>query len=456
MNITTQNPATEEQLETYECLTEQQIAKKIDDSYISFCKWRKIDFNERKSFMNRLATLMADSKHELAKAMANEMGKPISQGLLEIEKCHWAIKHFAQNAEGYLNERSIETDFLKTTVYYEPLGIVFAIMPWNYPFWQVIRFAIPALMAGNSVILKHAEIVSGCALLIEELFRKAGFLDNIFQTFIMDSSLAPAVIAHDKVRAVTLTGSERAGKSVASNAGLHVKKVVLELGGSDPYIVLADADLDLAAKLIVSSRLNNTGQVCIAAKRAIIVEKVYDATVNKILAEINTYKFENPLNPQSKMGPMAREDLRESLHKQVLLSIKQGGELLTGGKIPQGKGYYYPPTVIANVKPGMCAFDEELFGPVLAVSKAKDEQDAIKLANMSKYGLGACVFTKDLKRGEDIARYEIEAGSAFVNAVVSSDPRVPFGGIKHSGFGRELSMEGIKEFVNVKTVSVNK
>lgn len=455
MKITTINPATEEPIKTYNLLVEKDLDEKIDAAHDCYDAWRKTDFSHKAQLMKNLADILEAKKQDLALIITTEMGKPIKQAILEIEKCRWNTMHFIENAQEYLKPRSIETNFKKTTVYCEPLGVVFAIMPWNFPFWQVFRFAIPAILAGNSVILKHAEIVSGCSLAIENLFKEVHFPPNLFQSVIINSKLAPYIIANDKIRAVTLTGSERAGKSVASNAGLNVKKVVLELGGSDPYVILKDADLDLAAKTIVASRLNNTGQVCIAAKRAIIVKEVYDELLPKILAEIKTYKGTNPLNPEAKMGPLARGDLRENLQKQVTLNIEQGAKLLCGGFIPEGKGYYYPPTVLADVEPHMCAFDEEMFGPVLAVTKAENQEHAIKLANMSKYGLGAAVFTQNLEEGEKIARFELHAGSAFVNALVSSDPRVPFGGIKHSGFGRELSLEGIREFVNVKTVSVN-
>ncbi|MDI9819448.1 MULTISPECIES: NAD-dependent succinate-semialdehyde dehydrogenase [unclassified Legionella] len=455
MIIRTINPATEEVLQEYPTLSDKQISAYIDAGQLSFNVWKKSAFSLRAQAMLKLAQLLKEKQDELALLIANEMGKPVSQGRAEIEKCAWVCEHYARNAENYLQPRMIQTEMKKTLVGYQPLGIVFAIMPWNFPFWQVFRFAAPTLMAGNAAVLKHAPISTGSGNRIAELFLEAGFPQHLFQHFVLDNELASKVIANDKIVAVTLTGSEQAGSIVASNAARHLKKAVLELGGNDPYIVLEDADLDLAAKAIVTSRLNNTGQVCIAAKRIIAVDSVHDNLVEKIQALMADYKMGNPLDEKTNLGPMAREDLRETLHKQVLKSVKSGARLIEGGQIPTGKGFYYPPTLLQDVSKGMTAFDEELFGPVIAVVRAENETNAIQLANESQYGLGAAVFTRDLARGEHIARYEIEAGSCFVNTFVASDPRVPFGGIKRSGFGRELSREGILEFVNTKTVSVH-
>ena len=405
--------------------------------------------------MLRLANLLREKQDVYAKLMSCEMGKPITSGKAEIEKCAWVCEHYAEHAETYLASHEVQIDKKKSFVCYQPLGIVFAIMPWNFPFWQVFRFAVPTIMAGNAAILKHAPISTGTGNAIAELFMEAGFPEYLFQHFILDNDMAATVIAHEKIVAVTLTGSERAGSIVAANAAKHVKKAVLELGGNDPYVVLSDADLDLAANCIVTSRLNNTGQVCIAAKRIIAVQEIEDALTAKIVKLTKEYQLGDPLDPKTKLGPMAREDLREGLHQQVLASVKKGARVLLGGDIPKRKGYYYPPTILTNVCPGMPAFDEELFGPVIAIIKAKDESEAIALANQSQYGLGAAVFTRDLARGEQIATHEIEVGCCFVNGFVASDPRLPFGGIKHSGFGRELAREGILEFVNVKTVVVN-
>ena len=337
---------------------------------------------------------------------------------------------------------------------YQPLGVVLAIMPWNFPFWQVFRFAAPNLMTGNAGILKHASNVSGCALAIESVFKEAGFPKNLFRTIIYPSKKTEGVIKHNLIKAVTITGSVPAGKSVAKAAGSVLKKTVLELGGSDPYVILEDADLNEAASTCVNARLINGGQSCIAAKRFIIVEKVYDKFEELFLSVMKNKKMGDPMNEINDVGPQASTELRDELHHQVEKSIEIGAALLLGGKIPSGKGAYYPPTILKNVKKGMPAYDEELFGPVAALIKVKDEAEAIEVANDSIFGLGAAVFTKDLKKGEKLAAKKLNAGCCFVNALVKSDPRLPFGGIKESGYGRELSPFGIKEFVNIKTVYI--
>ncbi|KTD20279.1 succinate semialdehyde dehydrogenase [Legionella lansingensis] len=453
--IRTINPATEEVLKEYSTLSEKQLSAYIDAAHLCFKVWRKTPFSQRKQAMLRLAKLLRDKKDDLALLIATEMGKPITAGRAEIEKCAWVCEHYAENAESYLQPRLVKTEMKKAMVCYQPLGVIFAIMPWNFPFWQVFRFAAPSIMAGNVAILKHAPISTGTGNKIAELFLEAGFPEHLFQHFVLDNDLAAKVIANDKIVAVTLTGSEKAGSIVASNAAAHLKKAVLELGGSDPYLVLHDADLDLAAKAIVTSRLNNAGQVCIAAKRVIAVDSVCNQLTDKIQNLMANYHPGDPLDDTTNMGPMARDDLRKSLHEQVEKSVKCGAKLVEGGVIPKRKGFYYPPTLLTEVKKGMPAFDEELFGPVIAITRVQDEVEAIQLANETQYGLGAAVFTQDLARGEHIAQHEIEAGSCFVNAYVASDPRLPFGGIKRSGFGRELSKEGILEFVNTKTVAVN-
>ncbi|KTD17148.1 NAD-dependent succinate-semialdehyde dehydrogenase [Legionella jordanis] len=453
--ISTINPATEEVIKNYPVLHEEQVASLIEAGHLSFNVWKKTSFAQRKQLMLRLARLLKEQKDELALLITTEMGKPISSAKAEIDKCAWVCEHYAEHAEEYLEPRLVKTEMKKAMVCYQPLGIVFAIMPWNFPFWQVFRFAAPSIMAGNAAILKHAPISTGTGNKIADLFKEAGFPEHLFQHFVLDNDLAAKVIENNKIIAVTLTGSEKAGSIVASNAASHLKKAVLELGGSDPYLVLEDADLDQAATAIVSSRLNNTGQVCIAAKRVIAVEPIHDALIDKIKKLMANYKMGDPLNESTNLGPMAREDLRASLHEQVQKSIKAGAQLVEGGEIPKCKGFYYPATLLLNVKKGMPAFDEELFGPVIAIIKVRDEAEAIQLANDSPYGLAAAVFTQDLERGESIARNDIQAGACFVNAFVASDPRLPFGGIKRSGYGRELSREGILEFVNTKTVAVN-
>lgn len=454
MQLQAINPATEAVTQTYTTYTKDQINAYIDAADISFKAWRTTTFEQRRERMLAMAGLLRNQQDELAKLMATEMGKPISAGKGEIEKCAWVCEHFADEGEHYLEPRLIQTEMHKTKVCYQPLGVLFAIMPWNFPFWQVFRFAAPNIMAGNAAILKHAPICMGTGIRIAKLFLEAGFPEHLFQHFVLDNELAAYVIAQDKIKGVTLTGSEHAGCTVGAEAAGHLKKVVLELGGNDPYVVLSDADLDLAADSIVTSRMNNSGQVCIAAKRTIVVEDCVDELTNKIMERVKQYSIGDPLDPDTNFGPMAREDLRDTVHQQVLDSQKKGAKVLYGGEIPERKGFYYPPTVLTHVKPGMPAFDDELFGPVVAIIVADNEQHAIQLANQSRFGLGAAVFTRDIERGEKIATYDIHVGSCFVNAYVASDPRVPFGGINHSGFGRELSKEGIMEFVNVKTVSI--
>lgn len=455
MKIQTINPATEETLHYYECLSEPLINKKIDAGYEAYFSWKKTSFSKRQGLMLQLAHVLEERRDELALLMSQEMGKPITAGKAEIDKCTWVCEHYAEHAETYLAPRFIQTEMKTAKVCYNPLGIIFAIMPWNFPFWQVFRFAAPTIMAGNAAILKHAAISSGTGNKIEQLFKEAEFPAHLFQHFIVDNEGAAKVIEHRHISAVTLTGSERAGSSVAAHAGKFLKKSVLELGGSDPYLVLEDADLELAAHCIVTSRLNNTGQVCIAAKRVIVPNSIAQELTDKIIHYMSLFKMGDPLDPKINLGPLARKDLRDTLHEQVEKSVKQGAKLLCGGIIPNGKGFYYPPTLLTHVKPGMTAFDEELFGPVIAISFVDDEKEAIAYANKSQYGLGAAVFTRDLKKGEYIATHEIEAGVCFVNSFVASDPRLPFGGIKHSGYGRELSEEGILEFVNTKTVAIS-
>lgn len=454
MGIQTINPATGEKLAYYEELSRTELDTKIEQAHQAFLHWRQRPIAERSRLIATLATLLRDKKEQLAILIANEMGKPITQGQAELEKCAWLCDYYVEHAENFLSPKTIETNLQKSMVYYQPLGIVFAIMPWNFPFWQVCRCAVPALMAGNAVLLKHAPITTGCAYAIEKLMLEAGFPAGLFQHVLIDNQVTAELIQHPKVNVLSFTGSERVGRLVAANAAGHLKKTVLELGGSDPYVILADADLDWAAQCIVTSRLSNCGQVCIAAKRVIVLAEIHDELVSKIQQLMAVYTMASPQDSQTKLGPMARNDLRQTLHQQVTLTISKGATLISGGQIPAGHGFYYPPTLIAGVKPGMIAFKEELFGPVIAIIKADSEEEAIAMANQSTYGLGAAVFTQDIARGEAIASQKIEAGSCFVNAFVASDPRLPFGGIKQSGYGRELSEEGLREFVNIKTVAI--
>jgi succinate-semialdehyde dehydrogenase/glutarate-semialdehyde dehydrogenase len=382
------------------------------------------------------------------------MGKPLKQGVAEIEKCAAVCTYYADNAQSFLKKQLIETDASKSYIRFQPIGVVLAIMPWNFPFWQVFRFLAPALAAGNCGVLKHASNVPGCAVAIEDMVKAAGFPPDVFKTLLVASSEVEHIIAHKHIKAVTLTGSNAAGSKVAQKAGELIKKTVMELGGSDAYVVLADADLELAAQTCVNSRLINGGQSCIAAKRFIVVKAIEKEFTRLFLQKMQAKTMGNPLQDGIDVGPQARVDLRDELHQQVEKSIAKGAKCILGGQVPRGRGAFYPPTILTNVKKGMPAFDEEMFGPVAAIISAKDERHAIELANDSVFGLGAAVFTKDKKRGEQIAATGLEAGSCFVNSLVKSDPRLPFGGIKQSGYGRELGMFGIHEFVNIKTVFV--
>ncbi len=453
MTIQTINPATGKVIETYDEMSLPEINKILETTQQTFLQERTSTLVERSTKLRRAGEILIDGKQDYAALISQEMGKPIKAAIGEIEKCAWLCNHFADHAEEYLKPKIIKTEMTKSYVMYQPLGIIFAIMPWNFPFWQVFRFAGPALIAGNAGILKHAPTTTGCGLAIEKIFNAAGFAKNLFRTIVINTDHAGDVIAHPKVMGVTLTGSVRAGKQVGSEATGHLKKVVLELGGSDPYIILEDADLDLAVDECVKSRLNNGGQTCIAAKRFIAVDAIRDEFEQKVVECVKSYKVGNPMDKTIQLGPLARADLRDTVHQQVLESISKGAQLVTGGKPIEGPGFFYPVTILKNVKPGMPAYDDEIFGPVIAFIAAKNEQDAVRIANDSTFGLGAAVFTKNVERGEKIAQ-QLAAGTCCVNTLVASAPRLPFGGIKFSGFGRELAAEGIHEFTNIKTVCV--
>lgn len=453
MAIVSINPATGETVKTYDEMTPAQAAAAVVHAHEAWRAWRNTPFAERAGLMKKTAAILRERRTELATLMAREMGKPLKQGVAEAEKCASGCDYFADAAEAHLAPEAIKTDASKSYVAFEPLGVILAVMPWNFPLWQVFRFAAPALMAGNVGVLKHASNVPGCAMIIEEIFEQAGFPPGVFRTLLIGSPQVKAVIEHPLVRAVTLTGSTPAGKAVAAQAGAALKKTVLELGGSDPYIVLEDADLDHAVQTCATSRLINSGQSCVNAKRFIIVRPLMAAFTERFVGLMKTKKVGDPLAEGTDVGPQARADLRDDLHKQVRESVAKGATILLGGEIPAGKGSYYPPTVLTNVKPGMPAYDEELFGPVASIIEAEDEQDAVRIANDSIFGLGAAVFTKDVARGERLTR-DLEAGCTFVNALVASDPRLPFGGIKESGYGRELGSFGIREFVNIKMVYI--
>ncbi|NCS87591.1 MAG: succinate-semialdehyde dehydrogenase [Ignavibacteria bacterium CG2_30_36_16] len=448
------NPATEKEINFYNEMTLEESSSIINSTHQSFLSWKETSFQHRSLKMKNAAQILRKKIRKYAELMTREMGKPIKQSYSEVEKCAWVCDYYADNAEGFLQDEIIKTDASKSFVSFQPLGVVLAVMPWNFPFWQVFRFAAPGLMAGNGCVLKHSSNVMGCAFAIEEIFKEAGFPENLFRSLILSSKNMKEVIEHPLIAAVTLTGSVPAGKAVAAAAGGVLKKTVLELGGSDPYIILEDSDLELAAEACVTSRLLNAGQSCIAAKRFIIHENIYNEFEKLFVEKMKSKKMGDPMDENNHIGPQARKDLRDELHEQVLESIAKGAKVLLGGKIPEEKGAYYPPTVLSNVKPGMPAYEEELFGPVAALIKAKDETDAFQIANSTIFGLGAAIFTKDKKRGEQLAIEKLDAGCCFVNEFVKSDPRLPFGGIKESGYGRELSHYGIKEFVNIKTVYV--
>ena len=448
------NPATGEIIHSYDDHGTEVMLGIIDSAHLAFLEWKRTGFGLRRELMKNAAQTLRKNKSDYAHLITCEMGKPITDSEGEIEKCAVVCEYYAENAQNFLSNEIISSDASKSFVSHQPLGIIFAIMPWNFPFWQVFRFAAPGLMAGNAGILKHAPNVPACAQAIEDVFKNAGFPKNLFSNLFIDTDQAAQVIEHPLVRAVTLTGSTTAGQAVAKKAGECLKKTVLELGGSDPYIVLEDADLDKAVATCATSRLINNGQSCISAKRFIVPESIKPQFEQKLVIAMQEYKMGDPIDRSTQLGTMARKDLRDNLAQQVEVSIAKGARCLLGGKVPEGNGYYYPATVLTDVKKGMPAYDDELFGPVASIIGVKGESEAIDIANDSIYGLGAAVFSRDVERAEKIAEQDLEAGACFVNSFVKSDPRLPFGGIKESGYGRELSHHGIKEFVNIKTVYI--
>jgi succinate-semialdehyde dehydrogenase/glutarate-semialdehyde dehydrogenase len=448
------NPADGQVVATYEEHTDDQVRTRIETAHSAQGEWRRTPFSYRAELMRAAAAALENGKEEFARLMAIEMGKPVAAGRGEAEKCAWVCRYYADEAEQMLSDRDIATERKRSYVHHEPLGVVLAVMPWNFPFWQVFRFAAPALMAGNTGLLKHASNVSGCALAIEKVFTDAGFPAGVFSTLLIKSSRVDAVLEHPFVVGAALTGSDPAGRAVAAKAGSLLKKTVLELGGSDPYLVLADADLEAAAATCAVSRLINAGQSCIAAKRFIVIDKVADEFSRLMAEKMATARMGDPLDPSTTLGPLARMDLRDELHRQVTVSVAAGARLTLGGIVPAGPGAFYPPTVLTEVKAGMAVYSEETFGPVATIIPVIDEDEAVMVANDSQFGLGAAVFSRDVERAEHIAATRLEAGCCFVNALVASDPRLPFGGIKTSGYGRELSDLGIREFVNEKTVVV--
>ncbi len=451
MSIQTINPTTGEVLETFEPYSQQQINQALDQAHQAFLRWRTMTFAERAKHLHSVASHLRDNKAALARTAVLEMGKSITEAEAEVEKCAWNCDFFADNAERFLADEKVASNATESYVAFRPLGVILAVMPWNFPYWQVFRFAAPALMAGNTTVLKHASNVSRVALEIERIFQEAGLPQGVLRTVLVPGSEAARLIEDPRIAAVTLTGSEVAGVEVAGTSGHVLKKTVLELGGSDAFIVLDDADLDEAAQVAVTARFQNNGQSCIAAKRFIVVDSVAEAFEQKFVANTARLKVGDPLEYDTKIGPVARKDLRETLDQQVQQSIQQGARVLIGGKAREGKGYFYEPTILTNVTPEMTVFKDETFGPVAAVVHARDAEHAIELANDSKFGLGSNLWTRNLDQARKLAA-RIEAGGVFINGMTASDPRLPFGGVKRSGYGRELSSFGIQEFVNVQTV----
>jgi acyl-CoA reductase-like NAD-dependent aldehyde dehydrogenase len=447
------NPTTEEVLATIQEDGPEEVEAALERAWRAYQEWRRLPLERRGELMRAAARRLRQERYRYARLITLEMGKPIVEAEAEVLKCAWNCDYFAEHAPRFLSPEEVESNASRSYVQFLPLGPVLAIMPWNFPFWQVFRAAAPALMAGNTLLLKHASNVPQCALAIEEALREAGFPEGVFQTLLVPAARVEGIIADERVRAVTLTGSDATGAKVAAAAGRYLKKTVLELGGSDPFIVLADADLEEAARVGARARNQNNGQSCIAAKRFIVEEAVAERFAELLVEAVKALRVGDPLDPSTHIGPLARADLRDELDRQVRRSLDMGARLLLGGHRLEGRGFFYAPTILADVTPEMPAFQEETFGPVAALVRARDAEEAVRLANMSPYGLGAALWTGDVERGQALAA-DIEAGNVFINGMVASDPRLPFGGVKRSGYGRELSAFGIREFVNIQTVWV--
>ena len=456
MPISSINPATGEVLRTFDALNEQQLEEKIARGAERFREHRRTSFADRAEKMMRAAEILETEKQALARTMTLEMGKPINAAVQEAEKCAWVCRYYAENAEHHLADKVIEANATSSYVHFQPLGVVLAVMPWNFPFWQVFRFAAPALLAGNVGLLKHASNVPQCALAIEDVFRRAGFMEGAFQTLLIGSDAVPTMLEDPRVAAATLTGSEPAGRSVASIAGKQIKKTVLELGGSDPFIVMPSANFEEAVTTAVKARTINNGQSCIAAKRFIIHEQIYDRFEREFVAAMKKLRVGDPLHEKTDIGPLATEQILNDLDQQVSQSATAGAKILTGGQRMKldgdlARGNFYEPTVLAEIPKTATAFHDELFGPVASLFRISTIDEAIELANATTFGLGSAAWTNDRKEQQRFIA-DIEAGCVFINGMVASDPRLPFGGVKHSGYGRELSEVGIREFVNIKTV----
>jgi acyl-CoA reductase-like NAD-dependent aldehyde dehydrogenase len=449
--IRTVNPATGEDLERFEYMTPEEIDTHLDAAQQAQRRWRRLTFADRAKVLHAAARTLRSERDRLAQIAVREMGKPIVQARAEVEKCAHACQYFAEHGEAFLRDTEVESNATQSYVAYRPLGVLFAIMPWNFPYWQVFRAAAPALMAGNAMVLKHADSTTRCALEIEQIFAQAGAPEGLFRTLLISHDDADERIADDRIAAVTLTGSERAGIAVGAAAGNAIKKAVLELGGSDPFIVLADSDLDEAVSFAVKSRFQNNGQSCIAAKRFIVEDACYEWFVKHFAQAASEQRIGDPMDEETQLGPCARADLRDTLQKQITDTVVDGGRIVTGGHPIDRPGFFFEPTVVADVEQRMAMFDQETFGPAAAVTRARDYEHAITLANSTTFGLGANIWTNNLHRAQEMAG-ALEAGSVFINGMVASDPRLPFGGVKRSGYGRELSTFGIHEFVNVQTV----
>ncbi len=455
MAIESINPATEETLARFDPMPAEQVDEIVGQVRAAFERWRETGYEERAGLMRRAAEILRGGRNRYAGLITAEMGKTIGEAETEVEKCALNCDFYAEHAARFLADEPVETTAQESYVAFEPLGPILAIMPWNFPLWQVFRFAAPALMAGNTAVLKHASNVPQCALAIEEVFREAGFPEGAFRTLLIRGQEAEGLIADPRIAAATLTGSDAAGSRVAAAAGRALKKTVLELGGSDPFIVLEDADLEAAAQVAAKARFQNAGQSCIAAKRFIVVDAVADRFEGLFKEAAEALPVGDPTDRATRMGPLARADLRDALEYQLARSVAQGAWVLTGGERRAGRGYFYPPTILTGVTDGMPAFREETFGPLAAVIRVRDEAEALACANDSQYGLGGNIWSRDVERAKALAR-RVESGSVFINGMTASNPRLPFGGVKRSGYGRELASFGIREFVNIQTIWVEK
>lgn len=451
MAITSINPATGEEIKTFESLTDEQIDEKLGLAARAFRRYWKTPFSDRAKKMVRAAEILEEEKEEFARLMTSEMGKTFTAAVAEAEKCAWVCRYYAENAERFLSDEAAETGAVLSYVRYQPLGPILAVMPWNFPFWQVFRHVAPGLMAGNVILLKHASNVPQCALAIEDVVLRAGFPEGTFQTLLIGSGKVQTVIDDARVRGVTLTGSEGAGRQVGSEAGENIKKTVLELGGSDPFIVMPSADLEEAVNMAVTARTLNNGQSCINAKRIIVHGEIADEFERRYVEAMQALKVGDPMDEETDMGPLAMPQILEDVDEQVKKSVEAGAKILTGGKPMDAEGNFYPPTVITDIPEDSPAYKEEIFGPVASLFRARDIDEAVRIANDTSFGLGASAWTNDPEEQETFIN-EIEAGQVFINSMVASDPRMPFGGVKASGYGRELSVYGLREFVNVKAV----